>query len=100
MVMLRKPYAISLFGTARDRPGPLVASSNPAGAIFSSLFYKGFRDTSGSEHQERINYKAALHSVTSLPDDRWRRQLCIPASVDMKIPLDCDADLMHCPVVD
>ncbi len=42
--MRRKPYTISLFRTARDRPGPLVASSNPAGVI-KSLFYKGFRNT-------------------------------------------------------
>jgi hypothetical protein len=32
MATRRKPYAITLFNTARDRPGPLVASSNPAGA--------------------------------------------------------------------
>jgi hypothetical protein len=33
----RKPYAISLFGTARDRPGPLAASSIPAGRRASLL---------------------------------------------------------------
>ena len=32
MAMRRKPYAISFFSTARDRPGPLAESSNPAGA--------------------------------------------------------------------
>jgi hypothetical protein len=26
--MRRKPYTVSLFGTAKDRPGPLVASSH------------------------------------------------------------------------
>jgi hypothetical protein len=36
--MCRKPYAISLLSIARDRPGPLVASSNLAANIASSRF--------------------------------------------------------------
>jgi len=40
--MRRKPNAITLFEIARDRPGPLVASSNPAGATNSPYSVRVF----------------------------------------------------------
>ncbi len=40
----RKPCAINLFSIARDRPGPLAESSNPAGAKIL-LILQSFYDT-------------------------------------------------------